>query len=166
MTVYAGDPVNASDINTIIDATLSRPLVRMVASGTIVLPDATATAIPFSGTDDIDTHGWHDPSTNNTRVTPTKAGYVLVRGFVFFAPETTPVHAESWIRKNGSTNLAPAGRGAGATTAFSEGTGMITFMNGSTDYVELVAVQDSAGADDTNQSSQYSSVLEVIYLRP
>jgi hypothetical protein len=34
-------------------------------------------------------------------------------------------------------------------------------MNGTTDYVELMATYDAAaGTDVTNQSSQYSSVIE------
>lgn len=163
--VAAGAPINASDINALNAGTLAKPLVRLVQAVVQVLADNTAVAVTFT-TEDIDTHGYHDNVTNNSRITPLIAGYYTVRGAVMFEALATPVFTACWIRKNGSTGLAPAARGPGSTNAQGAFTAVLVSMNGSTDYVELVAQQDSAGADNTNVSSQYTSVLELIYERP
>ena len=125
----------------------------------------TAVAITFT-TEDIDTHGFHDNVTNNSRVTPTVAGIYTVRGAVVFEALTTPVFTAVWIRKNGSTGLPPAARTPGGTSAGGIYTAALVTFNGTTDYVELIGQQDSAGADNTNVSSQYTSVLELVYERP
>jgi hypothetical protein len=144
-----------------------KPLGRIVASGSQVLADNTQVAITFSGTDDIDTHGQHNPASNNTRVTPNVAGYYRFSGTVFFAAQTTPVISDAGFRLNGTTNIAAAGRFVpGSGNGFSLSSTVMQLMNGTTDYVELMARQDSAGADDTNQSSQFSSVMEWEYLGP
>jgi hypothetical protein len=158
----AGDPVYTSDITDI----TGRPVGRIVASGTQALADNTQVAIEFSGGDTYDTSGAHSPSTNNTRVTPTVEGYYRFYGTVFFAAQSTPVVSDVCFRLNGTTNLAPGNRSVPSTQAFSLSCTTLRNMNGTTDYVELMARQDSAGADDTNQSSQFSSVLEWEYLRP
>lgn len=148
------------------DYTVNRPIGRIVASGTQALADNTTVAITFSGTDEIDTHAFHNPSVNNTRVTPTVEGYYMFRGIGFFQAQATPVISETTIRKNGSTMLPAAGRYPGSTQAFSLPAIVFVEMNGTTDYVELTMLQDSAGADNTNQSVQFSSTLEWEFLRP
>lgn len=162
MSVNGGDIIYAADLNTLLNA----PIGRIVASGTQVLADNTQVAVQFSGTDDIDTHGFHNPASNNTRITPTVAGYYRFTGMAFFEGQTTPGTIDASFRLNGSTNLAPAWRGPGSTLSMSGPTTVLQLMNGSTDYVELMARQDSAGADNTNQSSQFSSVVEWELVRP
>jgi hypothetical protein len=162
----AGDDVRWTDISTIQAATTGKPIGRIVASGVTVLADNTQVAIPFSGTDDIDTHGYHDPAVNNTRVTPSLAGYYRFAATGFFEAQTTPVVSDVNLRKNGTSNLAPAWRNVGQIQAFSGEVTALVSMNGTSDYIELVMRQDSAGADNTNQSSQFSSVLEWEYVRP
>lgn len=163
--VFAGDPVSAGDINAVIAASSAKPIGRIVASGTQALADNSFVVIAFSGADDIDTHGFHDAVTNNSRVTPNVAGYYQFDATAFFELQASPVTSEAIIRKNGSLNLPPAGRNSGFTTSFGLATSAKTYMNGSTDYVELMVRQDSAGADNTNQSVQYSSVFEWELLR-
>lgn len=141
------------------------PIGRIVASGTVALASTSTVTIPFSGTDDIDTHGQHDPVTNNTRVTPNKAGYYRFRGTAWFAGQTTAVLSTVFFRKNGSSILAPAGRGKVENLAHSQVTEVIQAMNGTTDYIEMQVIQQSSGSINTNQSSQYSSALEWQFLR-
>lgn len=160
----AGAPLAVSEFLTLVDKTINKPVCRLVASGQQALPDNTATAINFT-TEDVDTHGFHDNAVNPSRITPTRAGWYTVRGTVFFETQATPVISAAWIRKNGATNLPPAGRDVPGTQAFSRDSAALVAFNGTTDYVELIAQQDSAGADNTNQSSQFSSVLECIYER-
>jgi len=180
--VAAGDPVESADITGIADYTTSKPLVRLVVNGTQSIPDNTQTAIQFAGADDIDTHGFHDPASNNTRITPTVAGYYDARGTYFTATLSSCTTMDCNIRKNGSSNLAPAARFGGAAghtvttsgtpstigtgNAFAASCQALVSMNGSTDYVELIVRQDSAGAINANASSQFSSAFELIFERP
>lgn len=152
------------------------PIGRIVASGTQSLTDNTITAIIFSAADEIDTHGFHDPSSNNTRVTPNIAGYYEFTGTVMFSSRDDYNDVNSWIRKNGGTNLAPAFRAPYATDSGNAlfpgviaGTTYATqSMNGTTDYIELVAQQNNAAnvSANTNQSNQFTCVLEWKYLGP
>lgn len=153
-----------------------KPVGRIVANSTQSLADNTITAIAFAGTDDIDTHAQHDPSSNNTRVTPNVAGYYRFKGTVMFASRDDYNDVNSWIRKNGGTNLAPAFRLPYATDSgnalfpgvISAPCEVIQSMNGTTDYIELVAQQNNAAnvSSNTNQSNQFSSTLEWEYLGP
>lgn len=167
----AGDPVYIADTAAIEDATTGKPLVRLVANAAQSLNDNTSTAITFAA-EDIDTHGFHSTVTNTSRVTPTVAGYYRVRGTVVFGSRTDYSDVNVWIRKNGVTNMAPASRcGYSGITTTAVETGIaevIVDMNGTTDYVEVVANQNNLAnvAVSTNQSSQFSSALEVEYLRP
>jgi hypothetical protein len=153
-----------------------KPIGRIVANSTQSLADNTITAIAFAGTDDIDTHAQHDPSSNNTRVTPNVAGYYKFKGTVMFASRDDYNDVNSWIRKNGGTNLAPAFRLPYATDSgnalfpgvISAPCEATQSMNGTTDYIELVAQQNNAAnvSSNTNQSNQFSSTLEWEYLGP
>ena len=150
---------------------------RLVPSGAQTLADNTQVALAFNA-EDFDTGGFHSTSVNNSRVTPTVAGYYDVRGTFFTSSLVTGVTIDVNIRSNGSVNHAPGSRLGGAAghtvngtaiaaaNAFSVSTCAILACNGTTDYFELMARQNSAGDDDTNQSSQFSSVLEWSFLRP
>jgi hypothetical protein len=157
----------AEDVDVDVDALAKHPVGRIVASGTTALPDNTQVAIAFSAADEIDTHGQHNPASNNTRVTPNLAGYYRFDGTAFFNEQSTPNVLDANFRKNGTTQLAPSGRTPGSSlhpTTCS--TTVIQSMNGSTDYVELMARQDSGGADTTHSSAQFTSVIEWEWLRP
>jgi hypothetical protein len=163
----AGDPAYASTAIGMWRASAGKPIGRIVATGTQTLNDDTLTAIAFSAADEIDTHGWHDPTTNNTRITPNVEGYIRFFGTVFFNEQTTPVSIDANWRKNGSTAMAPAGRMPGSSTIASTCSAtVVVSMNGTTDYMELMGRQNSAGNDTTHQSAQFSSVVEWEFVRP
>jgi hypothetical protein len=163
MAILVGEPTYAEDVNV----ALYPPVGRLVAQSSQTLTDNTQTAIQFgSGSTDFDTDSFHSESVNNTRVTPTVAGYYEFVGAVFFTALTTPVSADVNIRLNGTTNLATAGRTQGATLAVSIRSSAMVAMDGSTDYIELVARQDSSGSNSTNVSVQFSSSLEWKFIRP
>lgn len=159
MGTGAGQIVDDADFTIISESSATRPHGRLVASGTQALADNTQVAVQYS-TEDWDSHGFHSTVTNNSRVTPNVPGYYRVWVTTFFDPQTTPVVSDTNIRKNGSSNVAPANRGVGQAVAFSQACTAEVEMNGTTDYFEHVCRQDSAGADSTNQSSQFSSVME------
>lgn len=166
MTAIAGGIVQAADITALAALTTAKPLVRLTASGTQALADNIATAIAFT-VEDFDTHGFHDTATNNSRITPSVAGYYRVTGGAAFEAQATAVVSQAYIRKNGSSGVATAGRMsmANQTQAFTLFTSVIQIANGSTDYFELVMQQDSAGADNTNQSAFLTCTLELEFLR-
>lgn len=164
MGLGAGQIVLDTDLAAIVAGTTDKPIGRLVASGTQALADNTRTSITFTA-EEIDTDGFHSTSVNTSRITPTKAGYYRFYGTVFFEAQTTPSISDCNFRKNGTTSLAPAGRAQGYTQAFSLSTTCVQDFNGTTDYIELQALQDSAGADNTNQSVQFSSVVEWEFVR-
>lgn len=165
----AGDNAYWSDVADLIE----KPMVRLVAQSAQSLTDNTATAITFgASSEDFDTHNFHDTSSNTSRVTPTVAGYYRCRGAVLFGARNDYAVVNCWIRVNGSSNKPSAWRaGYGVPGSAQVQTGLcevVVSLNGSTDYVELVAQQDNTAnaAVALNQSGQYSSTLEVEYLRP
>lgn len=171
----SGDPVVALDLTTLQTYTSARSLVRLVATSTQSLTNNTNTAILFgAGSEDIDTHNYHDTATNTSRVTPTLAGYYECFGTIMFGARTDYTNLNAWIRKSGASNLAGGTRNGGAfgSPAGSQVNTGVAFAtvscDGVTDYIELVGNQSNtaAAAQNTNQSSQFSSCLEVRYLRP
>lgn len=160
----AGDEIVWADISAISDLTVTRPIVRLVQTVAQSIPDNTITAITFT-TEDIDTHGIHDTGSNTARITPNVAGYYEFRGTYFTGIPTTLVAIDCSIRKNGTTSFAPGERGNAGGIAQSQSTKAIVSMNGTTDYCELMALQDSSGAVNTNVSSRFSSVFECIFIR-
>lgn len=169
-TVAAGDAILASTINDLIGYGPNRPTGRLIASGTQSIPDAVQTAITFT-TEDLDSSNFHSTSSNTSRVTPAKAGWYRVRGTYFTGAAATYVTVDVSIAKNG-VSVAPAERRTFSTTAtqVSNATSAqceaMVSVNGTTDYFELMAFQDSDAAKNTNQSSRFSSVLEFEFMVP
>ena len=171
VSIVAGANAASADIITLQGQTTGKPLVRLVASGTQSIPHNTATAVVFSGSEDVDTHNFHDPSTNNSRLTPTVAGYYTARITLCMGARTDYQIVDCWVKKNGTTNLAPSARQSQGTTtsqATTADTQALVQCNGTTDYIEMIALQanGASAAQNTNQSSQFSSVFELVYERP
>ncbi len=167
----AGAAAPAGEINGIINGSTKKPVVRLVASGTQSIPDATSTALAFS-TEDFDTNNFHDTVTNNSRITPNKAGYYTLRGTYITGTRTDYVTVDCAIGKNG-TAVAPADRRSFSTAATQVGNALavsceaLQQANGTTDYFELIVFQDNAAnaAQLTNQSGRFSSVFECVFER-
>ena len=162
----AGDKAFWSDIADAINP----PLIRLVQQAADTFVTGVAKAVTFgAGSEDIDTHGFHDTAVNNTRITPTKAGYYDFRGTIFFASAAhNDQQIQAFIYKNGVI-VAPGNRVRwNATTATQksiEAYAMIP-MNGTTDYVELQGTQNTGGNLLTQVGGGLNSVLEGKYLRP
>lgn len=155
----AGDPILASDYTGIRKGTIDRIMCRLVASGTQSLA-AGGTAITFTG-EDYDPDGLHNAVSNTARITPTRAGYYTFTGLSFIS-STANVLA-TWLRKNGTTTFA-SGQREGTPSAATQRGELATatvFMNGSTDYMELIC--DPGATLNTNQSLHFSSMFECRY---
>lgn len=129
------------------------------------LANVTVTSISFEGTDIVDSNGFHDPVTNNTRMTIPSgyAGKYLIQGTLEFASNTTGGR-EVYIRKNGSTNLQAIQTDAeGSLTMTIAGTYDLAVG----DYVEIRAYQSSGGALDiwaTASGYTNCSSFQITYL--
>lgn len=162
MPFVTGQRLTADALNVL----FGKPLGRLVQGTAQSLADATRVAITFgTGSTVIDTHAYHSESVNNTRVTPTQAGYYRFSGTGFWAAQTTPASTDVTLRLNGTTALPSAWRGSGGTVAGSGFAQVEQLMNGSTDYIELTINQDSSGAVNSNVSVNFTSSLEWEFLR-
>jgi hypothetical protein len=167
MTAVAGGNIQATDITNVEAKTTGKPICRLIQQAAQSMPDNVATALTFAaGSEEVDSHGFHDTAVNNTRITPNVAGWYRFAGCYFSAGMTTPVSRSAIFRKNGATLIAPGPRDAGASITSSKEVGALILMNGTSDYVELLGQQDSSGAVNTNVATQQSSTFECEYVRP
>lgn len=157
----------ANEVDDLLVAKSSeKPVCRLVQQTTQSIPDNTNTALSFgTSSEEIDTHNFHSEITNNTRIIPNIPGVYTFRGAYFCGAQTSPNNNEVFVRKNGTTGLAAAGRSSGSTISNVIATSGSVSMNGTTDYVELIAKQDSAGAVSTNVSLHFSSAFELVWER-
>lgn len=159
MGTGAGQIVDDGDFTTIAQSSSERPIGRLVQSVAQALADNTQVAVTYAA-EDWDTHGFHSTVTNNTRVTPNVPGYYRFYVTTSYEGQTTPVLSDVLLRKNGSIAIAPGDRGPGLTATFLQSCTAQIEMNGTTDYVEHITRQDSAGSDNTVVSFQWTSVME------
>jgi hypothetical protein len=162
----SGDKAFWSDIANAIRP----PMVRLVQQALQSIPNAIATAITFgAGSEDIDTHGFHDTAVNPSRITPNVAGWYDVRGTVFFASAAhNDVSLQAFICKNNV--IVPPGNRIrwNATTATQKSVEAyaLVSMNGTTDYVEIQTTQNTGAALNTQVGGGLNSALECRYASP
>lgn len=168
----AGGPTGYSDYAALAAASLDRPIVRLVQQAAQSIANTADVAITFAaGSEEIDTHGFHDTATNTSRITPTRPGYYDLRGNVWWAADTDLVSFHSAIGKNGSVtarNRIVLPSTATASASRSHQVVATLQANGSTDYFELIGQQTQAatGSLSTSVAGSFSSTFECIFLRP
>jgi hypothetical protein len=164
-SVATGDRILASTVNDLIKYALNPGLVRLAQSAAQSIPDNTQTALTFTGSEDIDVYGFHDPTTNTSRITPNIPGTYLFFGSYFTDNATTGLFFDCSVRKNAATVLPTGDRNVlTSTSIISVGAQAIFDMNGSTDYAELMALQDSSGAVNTRVNARFASHFSCILL--
>jgi len=162
-SVATGDRILASTINDLIKYALNPALVRLVQTAAQSIPDNTITALTFTGAEDIDVYGFHDPTTNTSRITPNIPGTYLFFGS-YYSGAATGTSIDCSIRKNAATTTPTGNRDTFGTIAQSQYAQAIFDMNGSTDYTELMGLQDSTGATNSNVSARFTSHFSCILL--
>jgi hypothetical protein len=127
------------------------------------LTDSTPANIAID-TEVIDSDSGHSNTTNNYRYTPTVPGTYLVIGTVAFNSNTTG-YRRAFVYKNGVVTTAGGAQAMQTqnVTAATQ-TATLVSMNGTTDYVAVVGVQDSGAALNTYSSSGFASSLIVIWV--
>jgi hypothetical protein len=163
LTVSGGVPAWATPASgsTFIGANATKTANQTISNVTI-------TSLSFDGTDILDSNGFHDPASNNTRMTiPTGyGGKYLISANVQFAANVTGGR-ELYIRKNGSTDLQVI------QSVVSSNTGSInmsisgTYALVANDYVEIRAYQSSGGSLDiwaTNSGYTNCTSFQITYV--
>jgi hypothetical protein len=118
---------------------------QIFMGASVSLSNNTFTAMVFAETDYLDTDGFHDPASNNSRITiPSgKGGKYLVFGQIVNDQGSGPARIR--INLNGSVFLE--NRFAQGNDDFTgQISSIITLAAG--DYVELIGYQNSGGAND------------------
>lgn len=168
-TTYAvGQRLTAALLQDLADSTVNKPVVRLIATATQNLANNTSVAIAFgAGSTITDTHAYHSEVTNNTRVTPLKAGYYRATGAVAVSQSTAAPTLQAVIKFNGTDQAGNRRSGPNATTSPRSEDAEGTFLcNGSTDYLELAGLQNSGGTIATTASGSTTSYFEVEFVRP
>ena len=111
------------------------------------LSNAANTKVQFP-TEEFDTNSNYDNATNY-RFTPTVAGYYQITAFVATANANNSFQISIWKNGSGFKNGAQAG---GGSYIFGSSVTALIYFNGSTDYVEVYAYQNSGSAQNTNAS--------------
>lgn len=173
ITYAIGQRLTATLLQTLADHTVNKGVVRLIQQSAQALADNTDTALTFgAGSEEVDTSNWHDETTNNTRITPTVAGYYTFTGLLFLPGATDYSHLQIYIRKNGATILPSSVRIGPNATSGSRSLQVSVdniLMNGSTDYVEAVGNQDNTTAASRNTTStggNASCTFSAEFVRP
>lgn len=161
----AGDNATSSVMQTLTDASLwtlgsttstsdRRDLATLRQTVAQSIPTGAFTALTFD-TEDADYAGGHSTVTNPTRYTGVHPGWYFVQGTFGITSSATGRRIVG-IRKNGTGTGNPTDARSDAAAAASvqvfDVSGLV-FLNGTTDYIEVVAFQDSGGALNTVVSS-------------
>lgn len=147
---------------TQIDLLSSQPLVQVGIASTQAIPSGTTGAAVSWTTPTVDTYGmW--ASGNPTRLTPPVAGYYLIIAQLSFSQNITGSR-KSIIYLNGAATAVsqathpdmPDGYYLSLVTSTTT-----TFFNGTTDYVELYAIQNSGGNLNVNNPQTKMTMMRV-----
>ena len=169
MPLGAGQVPDASDYATIAAASNKKPLVRLVQAAAQSIANNTTTALTFgTGSEDIDTDGYHSESSSNTRVTPTRAGIYKATVTTAFAPSAAQTAVDAMVGKNGSITQPQVRLSPGTSNiAKAQMASALISINGTGDYIEGFARQISSPSASLNTQvgSGFNSVLEVEFIR-
>lgn len=167
----AGDDVKATDVSNVEDASSEKAIGRIVQQSAQSIPSQTTplTAVTFGlASEEIDTHGFHDEVTNNTRITPSKAGYYRLTGTLWLASVSTTTSMGIAFTKNGAgIGTAMRNKLPVVTAAPSIQVSTIVSANGTTDYFEMTVFQVDSGAAARNTATGASTspAFEWEYMR-
>jgi len=162
----AGDKAFWADLANAI----SPPIVRLVQTAAQTgLTSGSAFVLTYgSGSEDVDSHNMHDPTTNPSRITPTVAGWYEYIVTASFVTPTTHTQLLTGLRKNGANFpplvvLRPDAASAAANSI--QASGRVS-VNGTTDYLEHVAQVNGTGTLATNVTAGFQSIFELKFERP
>ena len=141
--------------------------VRAVKSALQSIPNATYTSVAFDAADTYDTNSFHNPSSNNTRITiPTGGtGYYQIFGMITWVPAANHLGVMNFY-KNGSSimsfNIIATGNSSYQQSQFMTDVQYLT----AGDYIEIQVYQNLGSAINVqgNTSDAQSSFFGVNFL--
>jgi hypothetical protein len=158
----SGNILTAADLNAVTKPWNAFCQVRMSTPQS--LTNNTTTTLLFD-TEDLDPLGWHSTSTFTGRITPNIAGWYEARGTIAGAADADYTRAEAFFWKNAG-NLTPIrgfsylSHSTGAVIPDGSGTSNWVLMNGSSDYMELTAIQVNTSANANTVDATFSLQLQ------
>ena len=96
--------------------------------------------------EEFDTNNNFD-STTNYRFTPTVAGYYQVNGLIVFTALSSGYYAQAQLFKNGSVFKYGVNTPSATNAYVRSNISTLVYLNGSTDYIELYATQNSGSSN-------------------
>lgn len=168
---YLGIAAKAADADKL-DGLDSTDFAREIAYRVSAYRDNTAFSLTTSGTiyaiplnqETYDTHGFHDNTTNPTRLTCQKAGTYIVTGQVSFAANATG-NRDTLLRVNGTDYVGMLRLPAAASGSTSVPVTAIATLNAN-DYIELCGRQYSGGSLDLYYANSISNYLTIVRIAP
>lgn len=149
---------------------LRPPMCKVRQTTTQSIPNVTYTAINWQ-TEDTDPYNWHS-TTNPTRITPTFPGWYRGWHSVGFSNSTAGTYRLSYVLRT-SAGGATAGRARrdqkvapGGYTIRTAGIPFFMPMNGTTDYLEVMAYQDTGAAMSTPVGNNTQSEFFLRFWQP
>lgn len=121
---------------------VNMPGCQLTASAALTIPNTGPTPVQFN-TEEFDPQGMHDNSTNNSRITIAEPGTYLLTGTVNWDINATGGRVLA-IMKNGTNILVDNQTAAVATYRTTQAVTTLAQLTAG-DYVELTALQDTAG---------------------
>lgn len=170
-TFYAGQRLRAADVNAQVRDNLnwaiSAKTCRAIRNGSYSVPNNSWTAIPLN-TEDFDLLAWHDGAGAFPNiVVPNLTGYYQVDGSLAFLNSAGGGFRRAAIRARtfnaGPYVMAGASAPGDATYYSNLSVSTVVYMNGSTDYVELLAWQNSGAALSTT-IAEFNTSLCVTFI--
>lgn len=133
--------INAANLQFL----LNTPQLQVAQTSAQSLGNSVFTAVTWPSPTVDNYSGW--ASGTPTRYTPKVAGTYLVVGSIAFAPNATGGRTAQ-LCKNGVANVIAVSSVGNSTSSFNTVVQVTSFMvcNGTTDYFELYADQNSGGA--------------------
>lgn len=134
-------------------------MCRVFNSSNISTTTAIWKQVPFDSTS-YDDYGWHDAGTSDTKIKPLYPGKYMIWANVEWQGDVNNVR-HLRILKNGSTTIAYTTAQPNLSTAFRQQITCVVEMNGTTDYIELSAYQNSGSSLNIQAVSRYSPDIAV-----
>jgi hypothetical protein len=158
-SVTLSEPTTASNFTQTLPAASgevmvsgNQPAFSAYASATTSTTNITFTKVAIN-TEEFDTNNNFD-STTNYRFTPTIAGYYQVSGAITWATSATGYGIAS-VFKNGAEFKRGNSNPLSAAVNVTQNVSTLIYLNGSTDYIELYAYQNSGTTLATFNTSPY-----------